>query len=132
MFEILDKSYDNVIALKVHGKLVHADYQKVVPMMEDIIKEHGGLRCYFEMCDFHGGTPRAMWDDFKFGVTHSKNIERCAVVGDKHSHEWMAKLGSVVFRKADMKYFDVSESDEAWQWVTEGAPCHSETACCMS
>ena len=132
MFEILDKSRDKVIALKAHGKLVHADYQKVVPMLEDIIEEHGSLRCYFEMCDFHGITPHAMWDELKFDVKHCKDIERCAVVGNKHSHKWMSNISGAIFRKADMKYFDVSESDEAWQWITEGAPCRSETTCCMS
>ncbi len=127
MIEVLDRSQGRVIGLRLNGKLVHADYQRLIPMLEELIEKHGSFRCYCEMADFHGITPHALWDEMKFDVKHCKDIQRCAIVGDKASHKWMSKIGGMIFYKANMKYFDVSESDKAWEWITEGATC-----CCCS
>ena len=128
MFEILDQTHDKVIAMKVDGKLVHADYQKVIPMFEEFIAEHGSFRCYCEIENFEGITPHAMWDELKFDLKHCKDIERCAIVGDKRSHEWMAKISGIIFRKAAIKYFKTSEKDQAWQWINEGL-CTCSCSC---
>ena len=93
MIEILEKSSGKVLGLRVNGKLVHEDYQKFVPMLEEMIQKHGSIRCYFEMAEFHGITPHALWDELKFDIKHCRDVERCAVVGEKTSHEWMTKLG---------------------------------------
>lgn len=120
MFEILEKSSGNVIGIKVHGKLVHEDYAQVVPQLEKIIEEHGSLRCYCELSEFHGITPHALWDELKFDTKHCKEIERCAIVGDPSWHNWMTKISQTIFNRADVKYFDESQSQEAWDWVYEG------------
>ncbi len=126
MFEVLDKSSGNVIGLKVSGKLLHEDYQKFVPMLEELIEKHGSIRCYMELSDFSGVQLRAIWDEMKFDVKHCKEMERCAIVGDKSWHHWMSNLGKLIFHKTKLEYFDVSESDKAWDWVKE------ETCSCVS
>ena len=130
MIEILqDTQHENVIGIKVSGALVHADYEKFVPMLEEIIAKHGKLRCYFEMHDFHGVTPRAIWDETKFDVKHCKDIERCAVVGEKKWLEWMTKFSTVIFRSAELRYFDVSEKEQAWEWIGAEKKCSCGCAC---
>lgn len=119
MINVMEKSSGKVIGLQVDGKLAHADYQKFVPMLERIIQEHGSVRCCMELTNFHGITPHALWDEMKFDIKHCKDVDRCAIVGDKTSHKWMAKLGGLIFRKADIRYFDASEADKAWSWVSE-------------
>ncbi len=54
MIEILQPSSDKVFAMRVSGKLLHQDYSQFVPLVEKQIGEHGGVRCYIEMIDFHG------------------------------------------------------------------------------
>jgi hypothetical protein len=120
MFEILERSTGNVIGMKVQGKLVHEDYAQFVPKLEKLIEEHGSIRCYCELTDFHGITPHALWDELKFDVKHFKDVERCAMVGDPSWHQWMTKTGQAIFSHAQMRYFDQSQSEEAWQWVSEG------------
>lgn len=120
MFEILEKSSGNVIGIKVRGKLVHEDYAQVVPKLEQMIEEHGSIRCYCELADFHGITPQAFWDELKFDTKHCKDIERCAMVGDPSWHQWMSKIGQMIFSKAALRYFDQSQSQEAWDWIYEG------------
>ena len=97
MFEILEKSSANVIGIKVHGKLVHEDYAQVVPKLEQLIEQHGSIRCYCELTDFHGITPHALWDELKFDTKHCRDIERCAMVGDPSWHQWMSKIGQMIF-----------------------------------
>lgn len=120
MFEVLEKSSGNVIGIKVCGKLVHEDYAQVVPKLEHIIEQHGSIRCYCELTDFHGITPHALWDELKFDTKHCRDIERCAIVGDPSWHNWMTKISQTIFSRADVKFFDESQSQEAWDWVNEG------------
>ena len=126
MFEILEKSSGNVIGMKVCGTLVHEDYAQFVPKLEELIKEHGSIRCYCELTDFHGLTPHALWDELKFDVKHCKDIERCAIVGDPSWHQWMTKIGQTIFSRALIKYYDQSQSEEAWQWVCEGVESNNQ------
>jgi len=130
MIEMLEKSSGNVVGVKINGRLVHEDYEQFLPKLESLIQEHGSLRWYCEMADFHGITPRAAWDEMKFDVKHRKDIERVAVVGDKASHEWMAKLSKWVFHSAEIRYFDVADADAAWEWVREGAEVPCSCGCC--
>lgn len=123
MIEVLEKSSGKCIGFRMNGTLVHADYAKLVPMLEEMLAEHGSLRCLCEISDFRGITPHALWDEIKFDVKHCSQIERCAIVGDRALDEWMAKVASKIFRKAEMRYFDTTQADEAWQWLTEGAQC---------
>ena len=71
--------------------------------------------------------PQALWDEMKFDVKHCNDIERCAIVGDPSWHQWMTKMGQTIFRRAQMKYFDKSQSEEAWQWVCEGVESNHQT-----
>ncbi|MEA1951017.1 MAG: STAS/SEC14 domain-containing protein, partial [Planctomycetota bacterium] len=77
-------------------------------------------RCYCELTDFHGITPHALWDELKFDTKHCRDIERCAIVGDPSWHNWMTKISQTIFSRADVKFFDESQSQEAWDWVNEG------------
>lgn len=118
MIEVLPKSEDNVIAFRMSGKLHHDDYEMFVPEVEAAIAAKGPVRMYAEFEDFHGWDAKAAWDDFKFGVEHSRDMERIAMVGDKKWEEWMAKICKP-FTSAKVKYFDASERDAAWEWVKE-------------
>ena len=59
MIEILDRSSDKVVGIRVAGKLLHEDYQQFVPMLERRIADHGSVRCLVEMIDLHGIAPAA-------------------------------------------------------------------------
>ena len=76
MIEVLDRSSGKVLGIRVRGKLLHEDYQQFVPLVEKLIKQHGGIRCLVEMIDLHGLEPRALWDEIKFDVRHAGQIER--------------------------------------------------------
>jgi SpoIIAA-like len=120
MIEILSRSSGNVFGMKVSGKILHEDYQQFVPMLEQLIEKHGAIRCLFEMTDLHGIELRALWDEIKFDVRHARQIERCAVVGDRAWEAWMTKLSRPIFWNAEIRFFDIAERDKAWEWIEEG------------
>ena len=120
MIEILDQSSGKVFGMRVSGKLLHEDYERFVPLLEKLIEDHGSIRCLVELTDLHGIEPRALWDEIKFDVHHARQIERCAVVGDKKWEAWMTKLSRPIFCRAEIRFFDRAETEKAWEWIKEG------------
>ncbi len=85
--------------------------------MESQIKEVGKLRVLFVMKDFHGWTAGTLWEDIKFDMTHWKDIERLAIVGESKWEEGMAMFCKP-FTMAKVKYFDHEKIAEAREWLT--------------
>ena len=71
-----------MLEVRVSGKLTKEAYEKLVPVVDQQIKEFGKLRILFIMEDFHGWTLGAMWEDTKFDLKHWKDIEKLAIVGE--------------------------------------------------
>ena len=121
MFEVLEEwTGDGVIALRVSGKLMHADYEGFVPKLEDAIAEHGAIRCLIDMKELDGIELRAVWDELKFDLKHATEVSRCGVVGDRAWERWATAAAHPIFRKADIRFFERSEFDSAVAWVREG------------
>ena len=129
MLTLLERSFGNVLGIKASGKLTHADYQQLVPRLEELIQKHRKVRVLFELEDCRGWEVGAAWDDLKFGLKHGSDVERCAVVGEKKWQEWMTKLSRPFF---DVRYFDRGELEKAWQWVLEGGPKRTEKVSVLS
>jgi hypothetical protein len=94
MLTLLDRSSGNVLGVKASDRLTHADYQQLIPRLEELIRRHGKVRVLFDLEDCHRWEISAAWDDLKFGLQHHSVLERCAVVGEKKWQEWMTKLSS--------------------------------------
>ena len=120
MIEVMNPSSGTVFAMKISGKLLHQDYEQFVPRLEKLIEEHGSIRCFIEMTEFHGIELRALWDEIKFDVRHAHQIARCAVVGDRAWEAWMTKLSRPIFSRAEIRFYDIAERDKAWVWINEG------------
>jgi hypothetical protein len=120
MIEVLSRGSGKVIGMRVSGKLLHQDYQQFVPRLEKLIEEHGSIRCLVEMTQLHGMELRALWDEVKFDVRHSRQIERCAVVGDRPWEAWMTRLSRPIFFNAEIRFFDIADREKAWEWIEEG------------
>jgi hypothetical protein len=115
-------SAGRVLEVRVVGKLTKEAYETFVPAVDAQIKQYGKLRILFVMQDFHGWTAGALWEDLKFDVTHWKDIERLAVVGDKKWEKGMAAFCKP-FTKAEIRYFDLAQLEQAREWLqSESAP----------
>ena len=118
MIERLQNGSGKVIGFLVSDKLHDEDYKVFVPEVEEVIAREGTARLFLQMRDFHGWDLHAAWDDMKFGVKHYGDLERMALVGEKSWEKWMAKF-TKPFTKAEVRYFDSSEVDAAWEWLRE-------------
>ena len=112
----LNETGANTVEVQISGKLVHEDYERFVPKIESMIKEHGKVRLLVEMIDFHGWKGNALWDDIKFDVKHFADIERIAMVGEK-SWEKAMSVFCRPFTTAKIRYFNRTELDEARNWL---------------
>ncbi len=107
------------LLVQVSGKLTKEDYQHFVPVVERLIKQHGKIRVFVQMRDFHGWTMGALWEDIKFDGKHFGDIERLAFVGDR---KWEAGMAAFCkpFTSAAIRYFDESKYEDALGWIKEG------------
>jgi hypothetical protein len=114
--ELHEEAGGKVLVVKLTGKLAKQDYERFVPEVERLIKEHGKIRVLVQMHDFHGWTMGALWEDVKFDLKHFRDIERLALVGDR---KWEAGMAACCkpFTTATIRYFDESQADEAFAWV---------------
>jgi hypothetical protein len=116
MVEELPFIADNVLALKLSGKLHDEDYKKFVPLVDAAVAKVGKVRLLAQFHDFEGWDLHALWDDIKFSATHCTAFERIALVGEKKWEQWMAKVCKP-FTMAKIQYFDVAQMDEARAWI---------------
>jgi hypothetical protein len=105
-----------LLEVKVSGKLTKESYAALVPSVDDLIREHGKIRILFQMHDFHGWTAGALWEDTKFDLSHWRDIERLAIVGETKWQHGMAVFCKP-FTSAKIQYFDHAQLDEAKAWI---------------
>jgi hypothetical protein len=120
MLSLKEEAGGKILEIKISGKLSKEDYQRFVPQVEKLIKDHGKIRMLLEMHDFHGWEMGALWEDIKFDVKHFGDIERLALVGDSKWEKGMAAFCKP-FTKAKIQYFDESKANEARTWISSDA-----------
>jgi acyl-CoA-binding protein len=118
MIELLPHRSAKTLGFKLTGRLHDEDYRKFVPLVDEVAAKEGRVRLLAQFHEFHGWDLHALWDDIKFASTHCRSIERVALVGDRKWEAWMTKVCKP-FTMAKIRYFDVSEIDEAWKWLEE-------------
>lgn len=108
---------DFLIKLIVSGKLTHADYEFMVPMIENAIREvkKPNIKFLVDALELEGWELRALWDDFKFGMETMGLITKIAFVGNKTWEEYAIKITNFFMIGGEMKYF--SDMEEAKEWL---------------
>jgi len=83
---------DFFLILKPVGKLTHADYEIINPMIDDALKglDKPHVRALVDASEFDGCELRAAWDDFRLGLKHGNAFEKLAIVGERK------KIGRVI------------------------------------
>lgn len=122
MHKIQRRTKKNIIGLTFSGKLGREEYEELVPILEDKIKEFGKIRLLIELDHWEGWGPQAAFKDFLFVIKNSFRIERIAFVlsskADRQviliDHPFTPLFGH------NTRYFSDKEKDKAWEWVEEG------------
>ena len=116
-----------ILVVHATGKLHADDYATFVPQVEQLIAQHGKIRIIFDLHDFHGWSPDALWQDIKFDARHFADIERLAIVGES---AWERAIAAACrpFSLAKIRYFDRSEISEANDWIRDNVPVKRRSA----
>lgn len=106
----------NILMTTATGTLEQEDYEKLKPVVEQLTGQNEKIRWYFEMRNFEGWTPSALWSDAKIDLAHADDLEKIAVVGRKKWMDWMTQLMKP-FTSAETRYFELEERDKAKAWI---------------
>ena len=123
MLQLLSFTQKNIIATKANDLLGINDYEKIHPLIHNIINTGKKVRWYFEMDDYLISNTASIWEDGIIEVdyknlkfTHSDDIEKIAIVGAKKWEVWMRSIMKP-FVKASVKYFDLADKEQAKDWI---------------
>jgi hypothetical protein len=117
MIQQLPENLDDLIAVRVSGTLTSADVAAFENLLEPVMQRYGSVRLYFEMVDFQGWEPAGFVQHGLFDLTHGRQYGNVAMVGEKKWQDWVATLVDPV-KKGKVRYFDLSQREEALQWLT--------------
>ena len=106
------------LSLKAVGKLTHADYDIINPMIESALSEvkEPKVNVLIDGTELEGWELRAAWDDLKLGLKHNNEFDKIALYGNKNWQEMATKIGSW-FVSGEMKYFE--NFADAMKWLKE-------------
>lgn len=116
--EMQEESKGKILAVRAKGTLTRSDYDAFVPEFERVLHLHGKPRVLFDMTQFHGWDPAAMWEDIKFDWKHFADADRFAMVGEAKWQAFMTAL-SKPLTKAAVRYFDQAHIGEARHWLEQ-------------
>jgi SpoIIAA-like len=118
MFQYLSEHADDLVAVKTSGKLDKDDLDRLLPEIEQKIKQFGKISFFWEMDAFEGWTPVSFAQDRAFDLKHATDFRKIAIVGEKG---WEEKLAGVMkfFTSSQLKYFDVTQRQQALNWARE-------------
>jgi len=104
------------VTLKATGKLTHADYTVMVPMIAQALQTIPNVKInmLLDATEFEGWELEAAWDDFKFGMEYKDTFLKIAIVGTEKWQEYMAKMGNW-FMDGEVKFF--YDLEEAKKWL---------------
>jgi hypothetical protein len=123
--QLKEEDKGRLIVFHVSGVLTKEEYDRILPQVKPLLRQHRTLRVLFEMTDFHGWEPAALWKELKFDWAHFSDlssIDRCAMVGDRKWESIMTTL-SKPFTNAEIRYFDHADLPSARKWLNE-LPLH--------
>ena len=106
---------DFFLTIKVLGKLTHADYEVITPMIDSALESvtDPKVKALIDATNLEGWELRAAWDDFKIGLKHGSEFKKVAIVGNRNWQEIATKVGNW-FISGEAKYFEDLEPAVEW------------------
>lgn len=109
------------LSIRAYGKLTHADYEKIVPMINSALKgvSEPKIDVFLDASEMEGWELRAAWDDLKLGLTHGSEFSKVAIYGHQRWQEMLSKVGNW-FISGEVRFFE--GAGEALGWLNEKDP----------
>ncbi len=107
---------DFYLVLKIVGKLTHADYQMICPMVDSALLgiKDARVKVFVDCSELDGWELRTAWDDFKLSLKHGGEFEKIAIYGNKKWLKHSSKIASW-FISGEVRYFE--DIKEVLMWI---------------
>ena len=115
-FDMMGSGKEFCCYIKIEGDLTHEDYEFFVPEFENTIKNinEPHIKLIADITKLKSWDIHAAWDDSKFGLNHSSEFSKIAVIGQSSFYEYGTKISNW-FIPCELKYFE--SFDEAKSWL---------------
>ncbi|BEQ16164.1 STAS/SEC14 domain-containing protein [Desulfoferula mesophila] len=124
MFKVLEGGEGPVLAVEISGSYTVEDVKAFEKAAEARLAQgHPRLNILIKIdrMDWLKIKPQAFFQDAKYAMEHIKQMRHLAIVGDSKLEEVLVKLDNLIFGREKQelieKYFDVSDLDQAWEFV---------------
>jgi hypothetical protein len=117
MIKLMPMPVENVIGVKIAGKLDKSDIETTIKAIEAKLTVHVKVNIYAEIDSFDGISLDALVADVKFAFPHLRDFHKKAIVSEKHWIEKLVAIGDKLFPSAEVRHFSFDHKDEALRWV---------------
>ncbi len=116
MIQIKNVEKNNLISAIIRGKVTKADIDKIHPLIHTIVKNGDKVDFFFELVNLEGYQLNGFWADLKVDASHISDYGKMAFVGEEKWQEWAINVTDF-FTSSTVKYFDLTEKEEARKWI---------------
>lgn len=116
---ILDQSQDNVLGLRLQGRLTDQDLLTLAAELQEVNDLHGHLRLLLELKSIKNYSPSELWEAISLHTPPLRDVERLALVCDSEDYKrWLDTLSGALIG-GEVQYFEPSQLRAAWEWIKE-------------
>jgi hypothetical protein len=110
---------DNIITVKITGKLSYPQLIAIQNSTISIIRQQGNIRMLIIAENFKGWEKEGDWGDLTFQTENDAYIEKMAIVGEKQWEEMALMFTAKGFRDFPIEYFQPDDLLKAQCWLKE-------------
>lgn len=115
----IERRADGVLHIVADGQLTAEDFGDFTPRFDALAGE-GPTPMLVELGPaFSGWSLGGLWSDLKFDLKHRRQFGRIAVLGDKSWQRRVTEVSDPLF-PGELRFFEISDRDEAEQWLRGG------------
>ncbi|MFT2008934.1 STAS/SEC14 domain-containing protein [Pontibacter sp. 13R65] len=118
MLQILEESKGDLFAVQLSAHIDKQDYEIMLPMLEEKLKQHGKIDVLAEIVDIKNVSLEALWEEIRFDFRHASDFRKVAVVGEAKWLDWIT-LAASPFTTAKIKHFPPEQRQNALSWIKE-------------
>jgi hypothetical protein len=108
---------DDLIVLRISGKLIYSDFKAYQSKAGPILQAQGKMSLLAILDDFQGWNSDEGWDDMGFLTRNDKYLSRFAIVGDEKWRDEVSIFTLAGLRTVDIRYF--TSEVEARNWLSD-------------
>jgi len=117
MLEPIPFDADNIVGLRVAGRIEAGEFDKIAAIVEDKLSRHPKLRVYVEVPSFDGISIEAFFKDLQMGLRHWHRFEKEAVVTDQAWLQRITAFTGHLVPGLEVRAFPTTDKAAARAWI---------------